>query len=87
MFIHTASLLYTATGSAFKIADWDIPARPQDRKQVRDWLAGPWIQLVERGLVKPNPVKLMPGGLAGIPEGFEYMKTGRNSAEKLVYKI
>ncbi|KAI0093485.1 zinc-binding oxidoreductase ToxD [Irpex rosettiformis] len=81
------SNLYTVSGIAFKIADWDVPAQPEDREQVREWLTGPGIQFVKDGLVKPNPVKLMPGGLAGIPEGLEYMKAGKNSAEKLVYKI
>ncbi|KAI0692545.1 zinc-binding oxidoreductase ToxD [Cytidiella melzeri] len=81
------SLLYSAFGSPYPFGGQTLPAAPEDRIQVRDWLTGPWIQLVKDGVIKPNPVKLMPGGLAGIPEGFEYMKAGKNSAEKLVYKL
>ena len=80
-------MLYTAGGKGFKIGEWDSPAQPEDRKQVRDWLAGPWVQMVKDGLIKPNPVKVLPGGLEGIPAGFEYMKAGKNSAEKLVFKL
>lgn len=79
--------MYTANGAAFTIAGHHIPASPFDRKQVADWLAGPWVPLVRDGLVKPNPVRSMPGGLEGVKEGLEYLKEGKNSAEKLVYRI
>lgn len=44
-------------------------------------------ELVKSGAVKPNPVKLWPGGLESVKEGFNYLKEGRNSGEKVVYRI
>jgi threonine dehydrogenase-like Zn-dependent dehydrogenase len=81
------SLLYSAHGVAFPFGGGEMSAAPEDRAQVKEWLEGPWLQLLRDGLIKPNPVKLMPGGLESIPEGFAYMKEGKNSAEKLVYKL
>lgn len=42
---------------------------------------------VSAGLIKPNPVKLWEGGLDGVNAGLDYMREGKNSGEKLVYKI
>lgn len=44
-------------------------------------------ELVATGRVKPNPIKLWEGGLDAIPDGFRYMKEGKNSGEKIVYRI
>lgn len=35
-------------------------------------------------LIKPNHVEVLPGGLAGIPEGLKRLEEGRVSAVKLV---
>ncbi|KAI0089232.1 zinc-binding oxidoreductase ToxD [Irpex rosettiformis] len=84
----TMSLLYSAFGVAFGFANGvSFPAAPEDRAFIRDWLAGPGIRLLNEGKIKPNPIKVLPGGLEGIPAGFEYMKAGKNSAEKLVFKL
>ncbi|EIN07977.1 zinc-binding oxidoreductase ToxD [Punctularia strigosozonata HHB-11173 SS5] len=82
-----ATLLYTAAGRAFKTSfGWELPAIPEDRQQVAEWL--PKItELFQHGKVKPNPVKFWPGGLDAIKDGFEYMKSGKLSAEKIVYRI
>ncbi|KAH9885808.1 GroES-like protein [Cubamyces lactineus] len=45
-------------------------------KQLTRWL--------EKGLLKPNPVEVLPNGLKGIPEGLERMKAGKVSGKKLV---
>ena len=42
---------------------------------------------VKEGLIKPNPVKYWPGGLDAIKDGLEFMKEGKVSAEKIVYRI
>ena len=42
---------------------------------------------VSAGLIKPNPVKLWEGGLDGANAGLDYMREGKNSGEKLVYRI
>ena len=77
------SLVYSVFGVSFTFAGTTYPADLEGRAQIRDWLAGPGGQLLKEGKIKPNPVKVLPGGLDGIPDGFEYMKAGKNSAEKL----
>ncbi|KAA1476158.1 GroES-like protein [Dentipellis sp. KUC8613] len=42
--------------------------------------------LVE-GRLKPSPVVVRPGGLSGIQAGFEFMKAGKVSGVKLVYRV
>jgi hypothetical protein len=42
---------------------------------------------VKDGGVKPNPVKLWEGGFEGIQDGFQYMKEGKVSGEKIVYSL
>ena len=43
--------------------------------------------LVKEGLVKPLPVKLWEGGLSAVPDGLQYMREGKVSAEKIVYRV
>jgi hypothetical protein len=63
-----------------------VPASPTDRafyvKLNKDLPA-----FFEKLGLKPNPITDMPGGLDGIPDGFELMKSGKVSASKLVYKV
>lgn len=44
-------------------------------------------ELVNSGAVRPNPVKLWPGGLESVKDGLDYLKEGKNSGEKVVYRI
>lgn len=44
-------------------------------------------ELVKSGAVRPNPTKLIEGGLDGINEGFQLMIEGKVSGEKLVYRL
>ncbi|KIJ39328.1 hypothetical protein M422DRAFT_32783 [Sphaerobolus stellatus SS14] len=44
-------------------------------------------ELVKSGAIKTNRVKLWKGGLDGIEGGLAYIKDGKLSAEKFVYKI
>ncbi|KAI9000502.1 GroES-like protein [Trametes punicea] len=56
---------------------------PQNREcgvEVFKHLTG-WL---EQGLLKPNPVELLPNGLAGIPEGLARMKARQISGKKVV---
>lgn len=50
-----------------------------------------WARLLSEMLVKinlrPNPVLVMPRGLAGVADGFQYMSEGKVSAEKITYRI
>ncbi|KII86879.1 hypothetical protein PLICRDRAFT_164277 [Plicaturopsis crispa FD-325 SS-3] len=43
--------------------------------------------LVENGTFKPNRVRIVPGGLGGVDEGMELLKSGKVHGEKLVYRI
>ena len=44
-------------------------------------------KFVKDGAVKPLPIKLWEGGLQGVPDGLQYMREGKVSAEKIVYRI
>ncbi|KII83737.1 hypothetical protein PLICRDRAFT_46916 [Plicaturopsis crispa FD-325 SS-3] len=43
--------------------------------------------LVDSGLFKPNRVRIIPGGLAGVPKGVEMLGREEVSGEKLVYLV
>lgn len=47
-------------------------------------LVGEWL---EAGLIKPQKVKIVPGGLEGVEEGLRMLQEGEVSGEKLVYRI
>ncbi|KAL4245995.1 zinc-containing alcohol dehydrogenase family protein [Abortiporus biennis] len=79
-------LIYTALGRDFVLFGKFYPAAPEDRVHMVQFLKKV-PALVEKGLVKPNPVKLWEGGLASINDGLRYMKEGKNSGEKIVYRI
>ncbi|KAI0707838.1 GroES-like protein [Earliella scabrosa] len=83
--IHT--LLYTALGRAFDFGpDTQYPASLEDKAQIVQFLKK-LPQLVLEGAVKPLPVKLWEGGLEAIPDGLQYMREGKVSAEKIVYRL
>ena len=44
-------------------------------------------EMVRSGAVRPNPVKLWEGGLEAVNDGLQYMREGKTSAEKIVYRI
>ncbi|THV06340.1 dehydrogenase [Dendrothele bispora CBS 962.96] len=44
-------------------------------------------KLLAEGKLTPAPIKIYPSGLASVPEGLEYMKSGKVSGEKIVYRI
>lgn len=39
------------------------------------------------GAVKAPAIKLWEGGLGAIPDGLQYMREGKVSAEKIVYRV
>ncbi|QRV87248.1 Zinc-binding dehydrogenase [Ceratobasidium sp. AG-Ba] len=62
------------------------PASAEDRQHMASWM--PKLEeLVSAGKIKPNPVKLWPGGLEAVNEGFQYMREGKVSAAKIVYNV
>ena len=43
--------------------------------------------LVSAGQVAPNPTKLIEGGLEGVAAGFQYLREGKASGEKVVHRV
>ncbi|KAI5120953.1 hypothetical protein M0805_001658 [Coniferiporia weirii] len=44
-------------------------------------------EVLQSGKIKSGPMKLMPNGLASVKDGFEYMRSGKVSGEKITYRI
>jgi len=79
------TLIYTALGRPFTMGA-HYPISAEDRAHMVQFLrklGG----IVQAGSIKPNPVKLWDGGLESVKDGFKYMKDGKVSAEKIVYKL
>ncbi|KAJ7748802.1 GroES-like protein [Mycena maculata] len=79
-------LAYYTRGKAFEINGIVRPAVPEQRAHAVKWLSQQG-DLVKSGQLKANPIKIIPGGLHGVKEGFELMKAGKVSAQKLVYQV
>ncbi|KAH9934267.1 GroES-like protein [Fomitopsis serialis] len=82
-----STMIYTALGRPFSLGPQaKFAAQPKDRAQIANFmLKTP--QLVRDGLIVPNRVKLWEGGLQAIPEGLQYMREGKVSGEKVVYRV
>ncbi|OCK73716.1 oxidoreductase-like protein [Lepidopterella palustris CBS 459.81] len=80
------TVAYTAVGDAFSAGDYNIPAKPEDYEfAVKFWKVTE--RLLNEGKIKAHPVKVMEGGLAGIPAGLQELKDGKVRGVKLVYRI
>ncbi|KAI0089301.1 GroES-like protein [Irpex rosettiformis] len=79
------TLIYTALGREFFMRQTYL-ASPEDRNHMAQFLKKV-PGFVSAGLIKPNPVKVWKGGLDGINAGLDYMREGKNSGEKVVYRI
>ncbi|KAL1947847.1 hypothetical protein VTO73DRAFT_13571 [Trametes versicolor] len=80
-------LIYTALGRAFDFGPtMHFPVFPDDREQMARFLKKV-PRLVKDGVVKPPAIKLWEGGLEAIPDGLQYMREGKVSAEKIVYRV
>ncbi|KAM5538077.1 hypothetical protein V8D89_008274 [Ganoderma adspersum] len=81
------SLLYTALGREF---EWRgvmvIPRFEEDLKHHVEALKKV-PQLILDGVVKPLPIKLWEGGLEAIADGLQWMREGKVSGQKIVYRI
>jgi aspyridone synthetase trans-acting enoyl reductase len=60
--------------------------RPQDVAFETDWFSRVQ-ELLDCGLVRPHPVRVMQGGLEALVEGINEVRLGKVSGEKLVYNI
>ncbi|CAE6516367.1 unnamed protein product [Rhizoctonia solani] len=80
------TIIYMALGGSFEWPGISLPASPEDKAHMVSWI--PKLEeLVTKGQIKPNPVKVWPGGLEAVNEGFQYMREGKVSAEKIVYNV
>ncbi|KAF2194122.1 oxidoreductase-like protein [Zopfia rhizophila CBS 207.26] len=80
---NSLTMAYTALGYQFSPA---LPASQEDYEfAVKFWRAAE--DLVNSGMIKAHPAKVMPGGLEGIIHGLQDLKVGRVSGAKLVYNI
>ncbi|KZT71136.1 GroES-like protein [Daedalea quercina L-15889] len=81
------TLVYTALGRPFALGPQaKYAAQPDDRAQVVGFLKK-LPMIVQNGLLLPNPVKLWEGGLHSIADGLQYMREGKVSGEKIVYRL
>ncbi|TBU65354.1 GroES-like protein [Dichomitus squalens] len=82
------TLIYTALGRGFPwpINNHHFDVSHEDTAHMVAFLEKV-SQLVKDGGVKSLPVKLWEGGLPAIPDGLQYMREGKVSAQKIVYKI
>lgn len=72
--VHIRTLL--TVSQAYKTSDGPLfPASPQDREfGVKIYSQIP--ELITRKGIRPNPVEVLEGGLAGIPAGWERLRVG-----------
>jgi len=63
-----------------------IPANPKDQEVAAEYFAALEGLLKNKTLI-PMPVKIFAGGLAGVSDAFDYMKSGKHSGEKLVVDV
>jgi hypothetical protein len=63
------------------------PAKPQDKEFAEKFYQLVSNVLLPKGLLKPNRVTKIPGGLNGVEEGFHRMMENKVTAEKLVYTL
>ncbi|KAI0807670.1 GroES-like protein [Fomes fomentarius] len=81
------TLLYTAQGRAFDFGpDRHFPASLEDKDQIVQFLKK-FPKLASDRAIKPLPIKFWEGGLQAIPDGLQYMREGKVSAEKIVYRV
>lgn len=61
-------------------------AHDKDAEFAKRWFRqlGQWL---EEGKFKPNVVRVVPGGLAGVKDGLALLESGKISGEKCVYRI
>jgi len=80
---YTSTFAYTCFGYEMEIRGKKIPALPaQHDLGVKFWKITQ--ELVESGALKPPRIRIIPGGLHGIPSAYEQLRNGKVSAEKLV---
>ena len=81
-----ATFIYSSLGRAVNFVEVCVLVIKSDVAHMAAFLAK-LTQLVKDGLVKPLPIRLWEGGFAAVPDGLQYMREGKVSAEKIVYQV
>lgn len=80
-------LMYTIFGRERNVFGQTLDAKPQDKEFAEKFYKLLSDVLLPKGLLKPNKVTKVSGGLNGVEEGFKRMMENKVAAEKLVYTI
>ncbi|RPD66609.1 GroES-like protein [Lentinus tigrinus ALCF2SS1-7] len=82
------TLVYTALGRAFAWPSLNqtYPVSESDRAHMVQFVRN-LPGLVKEGAIRPLAVKLWEGGLAAVSDGMQYMREGKVSAQKIVYRV
>ncbi|TFY63725.1 hypothetical protein EVJ58_g3092 [Rhodofomes roseus] len=80
------TLVYTVLGRPFSMLGQDFPVSAEDRAHAVAFLKK-IPELVREKQIIPNKTKLWEGGLQAVPDGLQYMRDGKVSAEKIVYSL
>ncbi|KAF7789406.1 hypothetical protein EIP86_000350 [Pleurotus ostreatoroseus] len=70
----------------FTVWGQHFPASVEDKQHMACFLTKV-SELVRTGAVEPNRTKLCEGGLKGINDGLRFLKEGKNSGKKIVYRL
>lgn len=76
-------LAYTLLGKEITAYGWHLPASPKDYEFSLHSF-GLLNKLIKEKKLQSQRVKVF-GGLENLSEGFEYMKAGKNSGQKIIY--
>ena len=77
---------YSISGEQYEIEGKVWPAVPEDFELGKRFF-GLIEKLLENGLIRNHPARVIDGGFSGILEGMRQMKEGKVSGEKLVCRI
>ncbi|GAA6058545.1 hypothetical protein JCM10212_006984 [Sporobolomyces blumeae] len=83
----TPCLAYTLLGRPFNMMGTDFPAMPDDKAAAADWQKDQMPELMGSGKLKSNPILSRDGGINAINDGLDFVKAGKNRAQKLTYKL
>ncbi|KAK5559138.1 hypothetical protein LTR46_003327 [Exophiala xenobiotica] len=79
-------MVFTCFFEEIKTPRFTVPKRAEDRDLCHE-LFRILPDLISNGSIKPNPVRVIEGGLGGVDHGFELYRAGAVSGQKLVYKL
>ncbi|KIJ39290.1 hypothetical protein M422DRAFT_32775 [Sphaerobolus stellatus SS14] len=80
------TLLYTVLGREFSFRGKTFARSEEDKAHMVAFLPK-LTELVRDGKIRSNKLKLWEGGLDAIGDGLAYMKAGKISGQKIVYKV